>query len=182
MNSDRGRTEETPPTRFAELLRWHLRHGTRPDGTPGILGRPWTIKGFADEIGVPHDTFRRWLSGARCPKYTIRIELGFFGSGLQWEACRRQLRAAHEATQSRSRPVRPVGADVVASMQPVKYQPLTQPRRLIFEGIQSGLAHESRGISISIPVGQGMTATAMISVSAIIRMRGIAQEAPLGRS
>jgi hypothetical protein len=89
-------------TLFSELLRQLMRDGVRRDGTPGILGRPWTIEEFADEIGVPHDTLRRWLSGARRPKHTINIERGFFGNNEKFESCRRQLRAAHEASQSRS--------------------------------------------------------------------------------
>jgi hypothetical protein len=122
-----------------------------------MLGRPWINEEFADAIGVAHATLRKWLSGARRPKYTIAIEKGFFGSGSQWEAYRRQLRAAHEAAR-RSRTgamsygsygevMKWVGADAAESMRPLKYQSPTQLRGLI-----------SEGKSISLPVSQGMTA------------------------
>ena len=101
MNKGRwGQKWSGAPVPFSELLRQLMRDGVRPDGTPGRLGRPWTIEQFADEIGVSHDTLRKWLSGARRPKYTINIERRLFGDSKKFECYRRQLRAAHEASRS----------------------------------------------------------------------------------
>jgi hypothetical protein len=104
MNWDRGGARNAPRTMsLSELLRRHLRYGTRPGGTPGVLGKSWTNKEFADAVGMPVDTVRRWSSGENCPNYTTPIEDALFGSNPDYEPDRRELRDAHEAAQSGSR-------------------------------------------------------------------------------
>jgi hypothetical protein len=96
MPEARGRVS----TAFSALLRKYLRDGVRPDGTPGALGASWVIEEFADKVGATQDTLRRWLSGARRPKYTVRIEETLFGDNSKYESYRRELRAAHEARRN----------------------------------------------------------------------------------
>jgi len=132
------------PTRFCGLFRQHLRDGTRPDRTAGALRRPWTNKEFAYASGVPVDTLRRWLSGARCPKYTIGIERALFGSSPNHEFFRRQLREAHAATRGHPRlmhcdeTIKTSSADIEVSILPLKYNRFflrfsNLPGRLVFK-------------------------------------------------
>jgi hypothetical protein len=90
------------PTYFSLLLRCHLRDGVRPIGKPGKPGVPWVIEDFADQVGQSVATIRAWLSGARRPKYTIRIEDVLFGRGNDaYGNERAELRTAHEAVRRR---------------------------------------------------------------------------------
>ena len=107
MTSDR----DAATTAFSDLLRRLLREGTRPNGVPGILGPRWTLKMFADTIGSPDDTLRKWLSGSRRPRDTTMVERALFGSGLQWEHLRRELRDAHEAARRPKLPVELIKPD-----------------------------------------------------------------------
>jgi tetratricopeptide (TPR) repeat protein len=59
---------------FAQLLNWHLSHGTRPSGTPDQKGVPWQNKEFANSVGKESSegskserTIRNWRNGDTSP-------------------------------------------------------------------------------------------------------------------
>jgi hypothetical protein len=103
MAAKRVKSRSPEPGSFVDLLRRHLRDGTRPDGTPGKLGIQWTREKFAQAAGASIDAVDKWLSGTRRPRNTTQIEKALFGSNLLYEAERRQLRLAHSANQSKLR-------------------------------------------------------------------------------
>jgi hypothetical protein len=67
-----------------------------------VPGTPWTVQEIADAAGVTHDAFRKWLSGARLPRHTIRIEAALFGDSKVYDRERLELREALEAAHRSS--------------------------------------------------------------------------------
>jgi len=85
---------------FAELFRFHMRNGTRPDGRPGEMGRIWNNKRLAGEIGASPRTIRNWLNGKTLPAELESIERVFFGDTRIYDSERRQLRELYDAAMS----------------------------------------------------------------------------------
>ena len=80
---------------FNELLARHMRNGTRPDGSPGKPGRPWTTPEPAGKVEVSDRTVRNWLHGTY-PDLPGRVEDAFFGSNPAYDDERQQFRLAVE--------------------------------------------------------------------------------------
>jgi hypothetical protein len=82
---------------FAELLKWHLIRGTRPNGGVAVLGRRWSRAEFADALGVAEDTVRKWSAGRGRPREFFSIERVLFGANPEFEDWRAELRSAYDA-------------------------------------------------------------------------------------
>ncbi len=98
---------------FAELLDFHLRHGTRPKGTPATPGNEWTSKEFAKTMGETGDrNVRNWRRGRNIPVTEKRaeIEQALFGDNPAYSEWREELREAHRHAE-RARPTAVSGDD-----------------------------------------------------------------------
>jgi hypothetical protein len=97
---------------FGELLRWHMRRGTRPPGSPDQLGASWQIKDLAGAVGYDARSIRNWISGRAVPANIAAIERVLFGDNQSYEHWRREFRsaAAHARGESdfQAPPQRPV--------------------------------------------------------------------------
>jgi len=65
---------------FGQLLRWHFLRGTRPAGKIDHPGRKWTVKVFAEKLGVRDRTVRYWLRNEHLPPDIETIERVLFGN------------------------------------------------------------------------------------------------------
>jgi len=99
---------------FGELLKWHLDHGTRPNGQPTLPGRPWTPSEFAAALGESSErAIRYWMHNRYLPRKTVveAIEQAFFGQSVAYDRFRREFRGAYSrAATHRSRIQQPEGA------------------------------------------------------------------------
>jgi tetratricopeptide (TPR) repeat protein len=85
---------------FAQLLDWHLVHGTRPTGNVEVDGKQWGNKDFAYCVGVVERTVRNWRSSETVPDYIGSIERELFGENPAYAAWRATLRTAHHTAQN----------------------------------------------------------------------------------
>jgi transcriptional regulator with XRE-family HTH domain len=92
---------------FGRLLEWHFLRGTRPGGKIDQPGRKWTVKVFAERVGVSDRTIRYWLRNEHLPPHTETIERVLFGSietikgtdtYAEW---RLELRQAHDKSSAK---------------------------------------------------------------------------------
>jgi transcriptional regulator with XRE-family HTH domain len=92
---------------FGRLLKWHFLRGTRPGGKIGHLGRKWTVKVFAEKVGVSDRTIRYWVRNEHLPPDTETIERVLFGNVeaikgtdtyAEW---RLELRQAHDKSSAK---------------------------------------------------------------------------------
>lgn len=80
---------------FPELLMWHMAHGTRPSGVPGVDGVAWAIKEFAYACNVSERTVTDWRSGRTLPTANYEaITRAFFGENPAFTEYRNRLRKA----------------------------------------------------------------------------------------
>jgi transcriptional regulator with XRE-family HTH domain len=73
--------DEPQGRNFAELLEWHLRHGTRSNYPLGRPRMPWTQREFAGLLDISPSAVSGWLHGKRVPSasHLDRIEVLLFG-------------------------------------------------------------------------------------------------------
>ena len=88
---------------FGEALKWHLDHGTRPIGDPGIDGERWTIPKFAEAIGKSERSVRGWCGGETPPDDLRPIERELFGTNAFYDDYRNELRRAYNLARSDGR-------------------------------------------------------------------------------
>ena len=88
---------------FAEVLDWHLMHGTRPSNSPTGAGRPWSNKEFARalEREANERTIRNWRSGAYLPADLYAIERVLFGDAEHHTNWRHEIREAYRNAKRR---------------------------------------------------------------------------------
>jgi hypothetical protein len=85
---------------FADLLDFHLKNGTRPKGSPDVLGKEWTNREFAEALGETGDrTVRNWRRGRTTPPESTPIEQALFGQNPLYAASRAELRDAHRKAE-----------------------------------------------------------------------------------
>jgi len=65
---------------FGRLLKWHFLRGTRPGGKVDHPGRTWTVKVFAEKVGVGDRAIRYWLRNEHLPPDTETVERVLFGN------------------------------------------------------------------------------------------------------
>jgi hypothetical protein len=122
--------DETPPNdreAFFDLLRWHFRRGTRPDGDFSIEGRTWGIPEFAQVIGVETATVRGWLRSRSLPLELAWIEGAFFGNNSSYGDFRKNLRDAYYRAKAGR-------AAKASSPPPAEAIPSAEKRALQFSG------------------------------------------------
>src|SRR5262245_2609318 len=78
---------------FAELLRWHFRNGTRPNGDPSRPGKKrWSPKEFEAKIGLRSlgRTVRYWIRrrDPKRPNDLPSIEQALFGENEKYDRWR----------------------------------------------------------------------------------------------
>jgi hypothetical protein len=93
-----------PGETFAELLDWHLVHGTRPQGGPISPGVRWGTEDFAYSVQTSERSVRNWRAGSNVPLDLASIERELFGTmpssdAPQVGAWRSQLRDIHRVSQ-----------------------------------------------------------------------------------
>ena len=88
---------------FADLLDWHLKFGTRPDGSPTRPGKRWGNKEFADAVlagAVDPESgsrnVRNWRRGRNLPQHLESVERALFGDNEAYSHWRFDLRAAYD--------------------------------------------------------------------------------------
>ena len=79
---------------FSVMLDWHLRRGTRPDGTPYRLGTSWSNQEFAKAIGISEGTVRAWRGGQSFPSNLKDVSSALFGENPLYDRWTLHLRAA----------------------------------------------------------------------------------------
>lgn len=81
---------------FAQLLRWHLDRGTRPDADPATPPRAWQRKAFAGDLRMNERTIRDWLNRGVLPEEQNRaaVERLLFGNSPLHDSARRELQDA----------------------------------------------------------------------------------------
>jgi hypothetical protein len=79
---------------FSELLEWHLKRGTRPNGGVQSVGRTWSTKEFAGHIGATDRTVRNWRRGTTLPANIDAIDRVIFGDTREYAEWRIELREA----------------------------------------------------------------------------------------
>jgi TPR repeat protein len=106
-----GLSEYNPDGSFAELLDWHLRRGTRPNGSadPATLGTPWRDVDFAARLNVGGNgndgrrSVQGWRRGNNLPSRLDLIEEALFGDNDEtFKVWRAKLRDAYFKAKRRS--------------------------------------------------------------------------------
>ena len=97
-------TGAVPP--FRDLLRKHMREGTRPDGRPGKLGTAWSERELAEAVHHNERTVRYWCTGRHLPNNLRALERAWFGDSELYDHERRQLRRSLEAAKDITRQIR----------------------------------------------------------------------------
>jgi predicted nucleotide-binding protein len=99
------RTRTLPEDRalwsFGQLLDWHLNRGTRPDGTPSRIGRPWYNKEVAAAMYVGVDAVRNWRNGRSLPAFLKILEEQIFGNNPTHEEWIDEFREKYVKESSR---------------------------------------------------------------------------------
>ena len=80
---------------FAKLLDWHLKFGTRPDGSPDQQGPAWKNLEFANECGWTDRTVRNLRTGRTHAQDLGTIERVLFGSSKAYGKWRSDLKLAY---------------------------------------------------------------------------------------
>jgi hypothetical protein len=92
---------------FGQWLKWHFLRGTRPGGKIDHPGRKWTVKAFAETVGVADRTIRYWLRDEHLPPDTETIERVLFGNiettkgADTYAGWRLELRHAHAKSRAK---------------------------------------------------------------------------------
>lgn len=63
---------------FFDLLKWHMKHGTRPTQNPCHIGKEWKPKELADAVGVNQRTVGYWTKDRKKPLNIEEIFISFF--------------------------------------------------------------------------------------------------------
>jgi hypothetical protein len=92
---------------FGKLLKSHLNRGTRPDGSPGVIGKRWTHKEFAHALKMTERALTYWLNGSTPPKTLSGIEAALFGESKNYEEERHELREAYRLAVGSERQLGP---------------------------------------------------------------------------
>lgn len=78
-----GGTFDPAASAFGDLLRWHMRRGTRPGRSSPRPGDVWSAKTLAFEVNKTARTIQNWINGATRPNST---ELGLLEATLFGDA------------------------------------------------------------------------------------------------
>jgi hypothetical protein len=96
-----GSEQEVDPPKggsFAELLLWHMAHGTRAGGKLGTDGQKWLSKELAHACEVTERQVGSWRSGNELPDSNIDMIIGaFFGNSDCYTDYRDNFRRAFNA-------------------------------------------------------------------------------------
>jgi len=83
---------------YSSWLDWHVTNGTRPDGTPGFRGKPWSNTWLARAIDRTPHSVSNYRIGKQIPKERTHhaVEAAFFGDKSGYAELRRRFREAFE--------------------------------------------------------------------------------------